>query len=197
MVAYLTVLSEGDPRTFRSATEALVMLYVQGNQNTRYDLLAYLRQIKKLQNVDTISCQMYMENNNSAAEWFPGDATLLSIEDFNSAFFNAMPRAWRERFTTASCRIQNMSLNAISSYMRTQELFDADRNSRQGFGKKRKNRQGEDDDSKPSAKSNADAGGNRRGNPKKGCRNMPSKHPEGEHHVPWHSEHKNEGDSDP
>ena len=67
-VAYLTVVREEDPRTFRAATEALVALYVQGNQNARYDLLAYLRQIKKPQNIDTISFQVYMENINSAAE---------------------------------------------------------------------------------------------------------------------------------
>ena len=129
-VAHPTVVPEGDPCAFRSAAEALVTLYVRGNQNARYELLAYLRQIKKPQNIDTISFQMHMENINSAAEWFPGDATLLNTEDFKSAFFNAMPRAWRERFTTASCRVQDMALNEISSYMRTQELLDADRNSR-------------------------------------------------------------------
>ena len=57
-VAYSTVVPEGDPRTFQSAAEALVSLYIQGNQNARYELLAYLRQIKKPQNIDTISFQM-------------------------------------------------------------------------------------------------------------------------------------------
>ena len=52
------IVPEGDPRTFRSAAEALVTLYVQGNQNAHYELLAYLRQIKKLQNIDTISFHM-------------------------------------------------------------------------------------------------------------------------------------------
>jgi len=184
-VAYPAVVREEDPRTFRSAAEALVALYVQGNQNARYDLLAYLRQIKKPQNIDTISFQMYIKNINSAAEWFSGSATLLNTEDFKSAFFNTMPRAWRERFTTASCRVQNISLNEISSYMRIQELIDTDRNSRQGPGKKRKNRQGEDDDTKPSAKPNTDAGGRRRGNPKKGRGNKPSKRPETERHQPF------------
>ena len=61
--------------------------------------------------------------------------------------------------------------------------FDADRKSRQGSGEKRKNRQGEDDDTKLSAKLNADAGGNHHGNPKKGCRNKQFKRPETERHV--------------
>ena len=51
LVACLKVVHVDDPCTFQLAAEAFVVLYLQGNQNACYDLLVYLCQIKKPQNI--------------------------------------------------------------------------------------------------------------------------------------------------
>ena len=77
--------------TFHEASEAFVGQYLQGNENARYDLINYVRQVKKPKDIDVISFQIYLESMNSAAAWFPRNSEILGDEDFKIAFHTAMP----------------------------------------------------------------------------------------------------------
>ena len=64
--------------------------YLQGNDNTCYDLINYVRQVKKPKEIDVISFQIYLESMNSAAAWFLRNSEILGDEDFKIAFHTSM-----------------------------------------------------------------------------------------------------------
>ena len=75
--------------------------YLQGNDNTHYDLINYVHQLKKPKEVSVISFQIYLESMNLAAAWFPRNSEILGDEDFKIAFHTAMPKSWRDTFIEA------------------------------------------------------------------------------------------------
>ena len=80
------------------------------------NLVAYVAHVQKPMNIDCSDLQYAMVAFNDMVEWLPGDMPALNEVQLKQAYYDSMPRGWKERYAEKNCHASADSMNELRSF---------------------------------------------------------------------------------
>ena len=87
----------------------------------RHEAVQQIRVCKKPRAMTTQAFWYALREQNGYIAWLPGTEAPLDNNSFRQAYYDAMPQAWKDRFTSAGYSVGTRTVAEIARYMRNQE----------------------------------------------------------------------------